>query len=74
MMEDLIRRAAAIGAARVAATADALAEAASAELDPDLTVQRQADGIAISGTNLAHRLAFDGRLRGLGWLLKDAGR
>lgn len=69
-MRDLARRADAIAARRVAEISDALAD----DLPNDLAVERLDDGIAIRGTGLVRRLAFDGRLRGLTLALRSARR
>ena len=74
MMRNILSRGQAIGARRAAEIVDALVETASAELPPDLRVERQDDGIAIGGMRLARRLAFDARLRGLTLLLNGRRR
>lgn len=57
-------------AARVAAASARLARAAGEAL-PEDRIEDHGAGIAIHGAGLVRRLAFDGRLRGLG---KLAGR
>ena len=73
-MQDLTARATAIAARRIASLVDTLVETAAAELPPGLSVERRADGIAITGDGLTRRLAFDARLRGLSMLLKANAR
>lgn len=61
--------------ARAILLAQALREAAAAELPADLTVAETDRGIAIAGRGLARRLAFDAALRGFARLLRGiAGR
>ena len=70
MMDRLLARGRAIAVRRTAELIDALVEATEAELPPGLAVERRDDGIAIAGRDLARRLAYDARLRGLTLLLK----
>ena len=68
MFEPLIKRAERLARRRASERAGALAERLSAELPREIAVERDSDGVRLSGRGIARRFALDAKLR---WILTE---